>query len=228
VTLVASERPPLFYYSLVLHHQTTFRSSFTSTSSALPLRTFLRDRRRHCLPPAMAFFKRQETSPGAHRDDPSQSNSASSLVSTLVPNLVIAGVFVLCFLIFRRKFKRLYAPRTYIDSLGDHRKTPPPSSGFFAWIKDYRTIGDKYILDHQSIDAYLFVRYFKLIVIISFLGCCITWPILFPINATGGGPNKQLDILSMSNVVNVNRYYAHALVSCVFLGEIAPIPTSQY
>jgi hypothetical protein len=119
-------------------------------------------------------------------------------VSTLIPNLVIAGVFVLCFLIFRRKFKRLYAPRTYIDSLGDHRKTPPPSSGFFAWIKDYRTIGDKYILDHQSIDAYLFVRYFKLIVIISFLGCCITWPILFPINAT---VRRALDIYYASAVL---------------------------
>jgi hypothetical protein len=53
---------------------------------------------------------------------------------------------------------------------------------------------------------------------LSFLGCCITWPILFPINATGGMGNQQLDVLSMSNVRNVNRYYAHALVSCVFLG----------
>ncbi|KAF2648636.1 DUF221-domain-containing protein [Lophiostoma macrostomum CBS 122681] len=163
-----------------------------------------------------------DTQPGGHRDQP-ESNSASSLVSTLVPNLVVAAIFVVLFLIFRRKFQRVYAPRTYIDSLGDQRKTPPPSNGFFGWIKDYRAIGDKYILDHQSIDAYLFVRYFKLIVIISLLGCCITWPVLFPINATGGGPNKQLDILSMSNVVNVNRYYAHALVSCVFMGLVTLI-----
>jgi len=31
--------------------------------------------------------------------------------------------------------------------------------------------------------------------------------------------NVQLDILSMSNVANVNRYYAHAIVSFVYLGE---------
>jgi hypothetical protein len=89
-----------------------------------------------------------------------------------------------------------------------------------GWIKDFRSINDKWILDHSSIDGYLFVRYFKLIVIISFLGCCITWPVLFPINATGGAGNKQLDILSMSNVKDVNRYYAHALVSCVFLSLV--------
>jgi preprotein translocase subunit YajC len=54
--------------------------------------------------------------PGSHRD---QSNSASSLVSTLIPNLLIAAILVTLFMIFRPKFKRLYAPRTYINSLGD-------------------------------------------------------------------------------------------------------------
>jgi hypothetical protein len=53
-----------------------------------------------------------------------------------------------------------------------------------GWIKDYRRISDKWILDHSSIDGYLFVRYFKLIIVLSFLGCCITWPVLFPINIT--------------------------------------------
>jgi hypothetical protein len=118
---------------------------------------------------------------GANRD---KSNSLSSLVSTLVPTLLLAIVFVLLFFIFRGKFRRVYAPRTYVDSIGDQRKTPAPSPGFFGWIKDFKNIKDVYILDHQSIDGYLFVRYFKLIVVISFLGCLITWPVLFPVNAT--------------------------------------------
>lgn len=33
----------------------------------------------------------------------------------------------------------------------------------------------------------------------------------------------QLDLLTMANVTNVNRYYAHALVSCVFLGLVMVI-----
>lgn len=52
---------------------------------------------------------------------------------------------------------------------------------------------------------------------------CITWPILFPVNATGGGGQSQLEILSYSNI-NVNtqgsRFYAHALVAWVVYGFV--------
>jgi len=46
---------------------------------------------------------------------------------------------------------------------------------------------------------------------------------LFPVNATGGGGQQQLDILSFSNVSNVNRYYAHAIVAWIFLGLVSLI-----
>jgi len=161
----------------------------------------------------------EDGQPGSNRDQP-EDNSLSGFISTLVPTLISAVIFVALFLIFRRRFRRLYAPRTYIDSLGEHRQTPAPSNGFFGWVKDFRSTKDEFILDHQSIDGYLFVRFFKLLIVICFLGCLITWPILFPINATGGAGKQQLNLLSMSNVLNVNRYYAHALVSCVFLGML--------
>lgn len=51
-------------------------------------------------------------------------------------------------------------------------------------------------------------------------GCLITMPVLFPVNATGGGGQKQLDILSMSNVNSPKRYFAHAIVACIFFGFI--------
>lgn len=54
----------------------------------------------------------------------------------------------------------------------------------FGWIKDFRGLKDEYVLDHSSIDNFLFLRYFKLLVIISFIGVLITWPVLFPVNAT--------------------------------------------
>ncbi|KAH7130260.1 hypothetical protein B0J11DRAFT_522759 [Dendryphion nanum] len=164
------------------------------------------------------LLKRDDGVAGSNRD--SGSNSLSGLVSTLIPVLIIAAIFIALFLIFRPRFARVYAPRTYVNSLGEQRRTPAPSKGIFGWITDFRRLPDKYILDHSSIDGFLFVRYFKLVVVISVLGMLITWPILFPINATGGAGNQQLDILSMSNVRNVNRYYAHALVSFVFLGLV--------
>lgn len=57
-----------------------------------------------------------------------------------------------------------------------------------------------------------------MIVVMCFVGCCITWPILFPVNATGGGGESQLDVLSFSNVADAKRYYAHTFVAWAFLG----------
>jgi hypothetical protein len=149
------------------------------------------------------------------------------MISTLIPTALLAIAFVAAFLIGRKYFRRVYAPRTYLDHLGTQRQTPAPGGGLFGWIKDFKNLKDEYILDHQSIDGYLFVRFFKVLIVTSFLGCLITWPVLFPINITGGAGQQQLDLLSMSNINpsgrNVNRYYAHAIVSFVFLGLILVI-----
>ena len=75
-------------------------------------------------------------------------------------------------------------------------------------------------MGHNSLDGYLYLRFFKLLIGICLGGICITWPILFPINATGGGGQSQLDLLSFANVADSVRFYAHALVAWVFLGGV--------
>jgi len=144
------------------------------------------------------------------------------MVSTFIPAAILAGAFVTAFFIARKFFRRVYAPRTYLNHLGEQRQTPAQSGGFFGWIKDFKNLKDEYILDHQSIDGFLFVRFFKVMIAITFLGCLITWPVLFPVNATGGAGKEQLDILTMANVAvepkrNINRYYAHAGISFIFI-----------
>jgi hypothetical protein len=48
-------------------------------------------------------------------------------------------------------------------------------------------------------------------------------PILIPVNATGHGGQKQLDIISMSNVgnqpINAWRFFAHASCAWLFFGK---------
>lgn len=59
--------------------------------------------------------------------------------------------------------------------------------------------------------------------VMCFVGCLITWPILFPVNATGGGNETQLNVLSYSNIDRVNqsdRYYALVFVSWAYFGFI--------
>ena len=79
---------------------------------------------------------------------------------------------------------------------------------------------DQFILRNQSFDGYLFLRFFHAIILLSFVGCCITWPVLIPINATGGGNSEQLDRISFSNIIGPDRLYAHAIVACLFLGFV--------
>jgi len=78
------------------------------------------------------------------------------------------------------------------------------------------------LVTHQSLDGYLYLRFFKILTFICFIGCVITWPILFPVNATGGGGQKQLDILSFSNIgkAGKNRYYAHVFLGWIFFSEL--------
>ncbi|KAH8680998.1 hypothetical protein BX600DRAFT_8906 [Xylariales sp. PMI_506] len=151
--------------------------------------------------------------------------SLSGLISTLAPVALISGIYLVIFLILRKSQRRFYAPRTYIGSLRDSERTPALPSGLFNWIGPFSKIPDLHALKHQSLDAYLFLRFLRIITVISIVGCCFLWPILFPVNATGGGGQAQLDILSYSNIdknttSGKNRYYAHAFCAWVFYGFV--------
>ncbi|KAJ4294882.1 phosphate metabolism protein 7 [Collariella sp. IMI 366227] len=150
-------------------------------------------------------------------------SSLSGMLSTLAPVAVVSAIYLAIFLVLRRSQRRYYAPRTYLGNLRDAERSPPLPSGLFNWVGSFWKIPDIYALQHQSLDAYLYLRYLRMALVMCFVGCCITWPILFPVNATGGGGQTQLDILSYANIDQKNqngRYYAHAFVCWVYFGFI--------
>jgi hypothetical protein len=142
-------------------------------------------------------------------------------VVVLIPSLVIAAAMVLVFIVLRRSERRMYMPRTYLGFLRESERSPPSSTGLFGWIVDMYKLPDEYVLQHHSMDAYLLLRFLKIATVICFAGALLTFPILFPINATGGNGMKQLDILSFSNVADSNyaRFFAHAFVAWIFVGK---------
>ncbi|KAI2635057.1 hypothetical protein GGS21DRAFT_516584 [Xylaria nigripes] len=159
--------------------------------------------------------------PGSARDAPDV--SLSSLYLTLGPVALTAGVYISIFLILRRSKRRYYAPRTYLGSLRESERSPALPNGLFNWLGPFWRISDYHPLQNQSLDAYLFLRFLKILVVICFVGCCITWPVLFPINITGGAGKTQVSILSYGNVnkdTQFHRYYAHALIAWVFYGFV--------
>ena len=91
----------------------------------------------------------------------------------------------------------------------------------FGWIGVWKGIPDEFVLNHQSLDGYLYLRFLKMLTVICLAGACITFPILFPVNATGGGGQKQFDLLSFSNIGanSKNRYYAHVFLGWIFFSK---------
>ncbi|KAL1889310.1 phosphate metabolism protein 7 [Sporothrix stenoceras] len=143
------------------------------------------------------------------------------LYLTIGPVALVSAIYFTIFLILRRSQPRWYAPRTYLGSLRAEQRTPALPNGLFNWFKNFFALPDVFALQHQSLDAYLFLRFLRMTVILTFVGCLITWPILFPVNATGGNGETQLDILSYSNVDSSTfqkryRYFAHLFVSWVY------------
>ncbi|QIW99674.1 hypothetical protein AMS68_005192 [Peltaster fructicola] len=156
------------------------------------------------------------------------SASLSTFISTLVPVIAFAAVWFLLFLIFRVRFPRLYHPRTFLGSLNKHERSPDLPKGMFNWFGAFYNIPDTYVLNHHSLDAYLFLRFLKIAVVSCLVGCCITFPILFPINATGGGGKSQLDAITIANVTNSYfKLFAHAICAIIYFGFILYMITRE-
>lgn len=90
----------------------------------------------------------------------------------------------------------------------------------FNWILPFFRVPDSYILDHGSIDGFFFIRFLKVIRNICIAGCIIIWPVLFPINITGDNNAGGLSILTLGNVKDPNKMFAHLFMSWVFFGFV--------
>ncbi|KAK6860523.1 hypothetical protein PG995_004159 [Apiospora arundinis] len=152
---------------------------------------------------------------------PKGSASLAAVVSAFVPTWATGLLFVAIFVAIRHRYRNIYMPRTFMGTIPEKSRTPAPSgSAWFDWVRTMRDVPDKSVLYRQSLDAYLFLRFLRTVIFICLVGCAVTWPILMPVNATGGGTSTQLDSIGIGNVRDKRRLYAHALVAWVFFGFV--------
>ncbi|KZM19602.1 membrane protein [Ascochyta rabiei] len=151
---------------------------------------------------------------------PSGPSSFSAVAAAFVPTFVTASLFVSAFVIIRPKFPKIYFPRTYLGTIPKKDHTPCQSHSYWDWVHTMRVVPDKFTLYHQSIDSYLFLRFLRTMIFICVVGCVLTWPILMPINAAGGGTGSELDRVSIGNVAEERYLYAHAIIAWVFFGFV--------
>ncbi|KAL6450634.1 SPAC24H6.13 Uncharacterized membrane protein C24H6.13 [Candida maltosa Xu316] len=162
-------------------------------------------------------------------DDQTAQNSNSSVsqfLSTLIPTLVISVVFLLLFIVIRNKRKRVYEPRSVVETLPQDLKTDPSNSGPLGWLTTLLRKPNTFFIQYASTDGYFFLRFLLEFFCVCVLGVIITWPILFPVNATNGNNNqpgsqiKGFDILTFSNIRDKWRTFAHVFLSWLLFGAV--------
>lgn len=145
--------------------------------------------------------------------------STSQVLVTVLANGVICAIFVTCFIVLRVKFTRIYSPKTMLKSIPEQDRPNPLPRDPFLWIWVVLTEPLQVLIKQCGLDGYFFLRYLWI------MGCCftggiLTWTVLLPVNATNGNHKKGLDQLSISNVSDGSRYYAHVLISWIFYGLV--------
>ncbi|KAI0593549.1 hypothetical protein F4775DRAFT_495333 [Biscogniauxia sp. FL1348] len=166
------------------------------------------------------ILSRSNSSSGMPGVKPKGSASLAAVISAFIPTWVTGLLFVAVFILIRNKYRNIYAPRTFMGTIPEKHRTPSASLSYFDWVRTMRKLPDKFFLYNQSLDTFLYIRFLRTIIFICIVGCCLTWPVLFPVNATGGGSSTELDRIGIGNVKKRNHLYAHAVMAWVFLGFV--------
>lgn len=145
--------------------------------------------------------------------------STEKVLSSLVVNVVIFGIFVGAFLLLRIKFKRIYSPKSSYDLVPEDKKPEALPSDPFRWIFILLRKPSSFIIQQAGLDGYFFLRYLFVFGLVFLFGI-LMFTVLLPINAVGGAGGEGFDRFSISNVTNRKRYYAHAVMSWLFYGIV--------
>ncbi|AAS52714.1 AER030Cp [Eremothecium gossypii ATCC 10895] len=158
----------------------------------------------------------------ADANDSSDSNSTSSFVSALILYGIIGLVYTLIFLALRKRYRRVYEPRTLDDvrTLQPSERVESAPAGYVWWLPHLLYKPHKSLLQHMGVDAYFFARYLAVFGTLALIGCFILLPILLPVNAAGGRHLRGFERISFSNVAMSRRLYAHVFLSWIFFGLV--------
>ena len=144
--------------------------------------------------------------------DSTDSNKPASTFNFIIIICAIIFVFaVLFFSYMRLRFKQIYAPRFLLLDNKVLDKGSTPKRNFFSWVYWAFKTSDEDIYAFAGIDALIFLRFMRLMLIFALCTAPYGLIVLLPINFTG---NENLvdtfSKMSMSNIENKsNRLWAH-------------------
>ncbi|KAJ9635394.1 sporulation-specific protein 75 [Coniosporium tulheliwenetii] len=145
--------------------------------------------------------------------------SWEGFVAAISTSFILFIVQVTLFYVLRRPrtgLSYIYAPKTFLVT--DRELVPSPPDGFIAWLKPIFRTPSKEFIEKNGLDAYMFLRFIRMLLRITVPLACIILPILLPINYYGGNDEATgLDQLAWAHVGEdqTQRYWAHLLLACL-------------
>ncbi|PPR03078.1 hypothetical protein CVT24_012391 [Panaeolus cyanescens] len=151
-----------------------------------------------------------------------QNSTTTAFVTALAVNSALLAVEVGAFLVLKQKLWRIYSPRTilpppsYACTLQKNERAAQLPTGPWRWIVALVQAPLEDIIHKNGLDAYMFLRYIRLLIIIFFGFTIATFLIVVPTNAVRIIPvNPGLDQIAWTNITDPKdqpRFFAHVIV----------------
>lgn len=152
-------------------------------------------------------------------NDQQTGSSVSAFVLTLIVNIALFLIFVGIFVLLKNKEKRVYTPRTYVNTVPATERPEESPKGAFSWVLHLLKKSQSFIIQHAGVDGFFFLRYLFFYATVCFAGGIVLLPVLLAVNATSGGSDtKGFDVIGFANVAHKNRFYAHVFCLWIFFG----------
>ncbi|KAJ3756725.1 DUF221 family protein [Lentinula raphanica] len=145
----------------------------------------------------------------------SVTTSTQSFVTAVVANSALLLVELGLFTGLKQRLERIYSPRTYLPP--PEKRSPKLPLGVWKWLPAVVNSRAEDIIEKNGLDAYMFLRFLKILVWIFLVFTVVTFAVIVPVNAIGqDGAKSSLEKISWINVVDAKeqkRFTAHILVS---------------
>ncbi|KAF5351925.1 hypothetical protein D9756_007456 [Leucocoprinus leucothites] len=142
------------------------------------------------------------------------SNTTSNFLTALVVNGALLGAEVGAFLILKQRLWRIYGPRTVLPP--PDKRAPHFPAGMVNWLPALIRYPTEDIIHNNGLDAYMFLRYLKLLMRIFLVFTLLTFAVIIPADAAGITSSKSgLERISWTNIIrpqDQDRFSAHIVV----------------
>ncbi|KAJ7268676.1 late exocytosis, associated with Golgi transport-domain-containing protein [Mycena haematopus] len=130
-----------------------------------------------------------------------KSNSTKAFLTALVANGGLLVVEVAAFVVLKNRLGRIYSPRTYLPPPAKRAHELPVS--WWRWVPALLVESPKEIIDKNGLDAYMVLRYLKMLIWIFLVFTVSTFLVIIPVDIVGIPSSQTTDPIQRVTWTNI-------------------------